>query len=143
MLEDRVKWGLMPDSAREEQLERVAMLADGDARLAIDSLRVVAERSEKAGEDELQDRFIEDAVSTAQEEIDSKTLEKLNDDQKLLYDILKEEEELKAGEIHRRYREQADDPVVKRTVRKYLAKLERLGLIETEGRGRWRVYKNK
>ncbi|KXA95607.1 hypothetical protein AKJ36_00095 [candidate division MSBL1 archaeon SCGC-AAA259I07] len=143
ILQDRVKWGLMPDSAREEQLERIAMLAEGDARLAIDSLRIAAERSEQEGEEEIRNEFIEDAVSKAKEEIDSDTLEKLNEDQLTLYRILKEEGELEAGSLHEKYKEKVEDPVVKRTVRKYLEKLERLGLIETEGKGRWRKYSMK
>lgn len=61
----------------------------------------------------------------------------------MLYRIIKSEGELKAGELHEKYKERADNPVVDRTVRKYLGKLERLGLIETEGEGRWRVYKIK
>ncbi|KXB07863.1 hypothetical protein AKJ58_01600 [candidate division MSBL1 archaeon SCGC-AAA385D11] len=141
ILKDRAKWGLMPESYREEQLERIAMFAEGDARLAIDSLRLAAERSEEGDHEEIQDEFIEGSVSKAKKEIDSKTLEKLNDDQLLLYRILKPEEELRAGELHEKYKEKAEDPVVDRTVRKYLGKLERLGLIETEGEGRWRVYK--
>lgn len=141
ILQDRVKWGLMPDSTRQEQLERIAMLAEGDARLAIDTLRIAAERSQDDEEDQIKNKYIENAVSKAQNKINSKTLDKLNKDQALLYEILKNEKEMKAGELHKKYKEKTDDPKVNRTVRKYLQKLERLGLIKTEGKGRWRVYR--
>lgn len=41
------------------------------------------------------------------------------------------EGELEAGELHEKYREAADNPVVKRTVRKYLENLERLDMFRT------------
>jgi hypothetical protein len=44
-------------------------------------------------------------------------------------------------EIRTRYADRVDDPRSKRTVRKYLRKLEQYNLIESDGRGPSRVYR--
>ena len=51
---------------------------------------------------------------------------------------------LDSGELFRRYREacknSGEQPVVDRTFRNYLGKLVKLGLLRSEGDGRWRRY---
>lgn len=44
-------------------------------------------------------------------------------------------------DIHTQYVDRVDDPRSKRTVRKYLRKLEQYNLVESEGRSPSRVYR--
>ncbi|MFB6292323.1 MAG: AAA family ATPase, partial [Candidatus Nanohaloarchaea archaeon] len=70
----------------------------------------------------------------------SKSEDKLNRHQQVLYEIIKDAGEIKPGELYERYEERVEEPKVKRTLRKYLQKMDHYRLIESEGEGRWRSY---
>ncbi|MFB6242435.1 MAG: Cdc6/Cdc18 family protein [Candidatus Nanosalina sp.] len=141
ILKDRRKWGLKPDTVETSQLRKIANRSNGDARIAINSLRIAAEAAEDAGREEITDEDIEAAVPEAVQLDQSESLEKLNDDQRVLYDIIKEEGEIEPRELYDRYREEAEEPKVERTLRNYLRKMENYRLIESTGKGTGTEYK--
>lgn len=141
ILKDRREWGLRGDTIDNTQLHRIANRADGDARIALNSLRIAAEEAEDRDLEEITPELVEDAMPEAEEQNKSKSIDKLNAHQKVLYDIIQEEDEIKPSELYERYEEEVDDPKVKRTLRKYLNKMDHYRLIESEGEGRWRKYR--
>jgi orc1/cdc6 family replication initiation protein len=140
ILEDRREWGLRDEAVDSQNLRRIAVRARGDARIAINSLRIAAEEAEKDDLEEITAEIIDEAMPEAEKENKSKNIEKLNRHQKVLYDIIEEEGEVKPGELYDTYEEEVDDPKVKRTLRKYLSKMDHYRLIKSEGEGRWRTY---
>lgn len=140
ILKDRRKWGLKPDTVETSQLRKIASRANGDARIAINSLRIAAEQAEEQGHEEILDQHVEAAIPEAVEQDQSESLEKLNDDQRVLYDIIKEEDEIKPRELYDRYSEKAEEPKVERTLRNYLRKMENYRLIESTGKGTGTKY---
>lgn len=140
ILEDRAEWGLHPDSVEAALLHRIANRADGDARVAINTLRIAAEEAESRGLDSVTPEVVEESIPEAEKQNKSKSVDKLNPHQKALYDIIQQEEEVKPSELYEQYREKVDEPKVERTLRKYLKKMDHYRLIETEGEGRWRKY---
>lgn len=143
ILKDRREWGLKPDTVKTSQLRKIASRSNGDARIAINSLRIAAEEAEKQGREKILDEDIEAAVPEAVKQDQSESLEKLNDDQRVLYDIIKKEDEIKPRDLYDRYREEADEPKVERTLRNYLKKMENYRLIESTGKGTGTEYKLK
>ncbi len=141
ILQDRKKWGLRPGAIEESMLHRIANRADGDARVAINALRIAAEDAEAESAEKITQETVEEALPEAEEENKSKSVEKLNRHQKALYQVIKEEDEVSSSELYERYEEEVEDPKVKRTLRKYLNKMDHYRLIETEGEGRWRKYR--
>lgn len=141
ILEDRVKWGLRDDAISQSQLEMIADAAGGDARVAIGILRGAARQAMQTNADAISDDHIKDTVPVAQAEIKRKNVERLTDDQRIIYDIVAEEGEINPGELYRRYREQAEDPKTDRMVRNYLDKLRHYNLIVADGENRGRTYR--
>ena len=141
ILEDRVKWGLRDNAVDDSTLRRISSRADGDARIAINALRIAAERAETEDLEEITPDIMDKALPKAEKENKSKSIEQLNPHQKALYDIIEEEGEVKPGKLYQEYKEKIEDPKVKRTVRKYLSKMDHYRLIVSEGEGRWRTYK--
>ncbi|MFB6294333.1 MAG: Cdc6/Cdc18 family protein, partial [Candidatus Nanohaloarchaea archaeon] len=133
ILEDRVEWGLQPGSVNEQVLEEVADAAAGDARLAIAILRSAARTAEQEREDEITVEMVTDAVPDAKESERQKNVEKLNDHQKAVYDVVDEEGPLPPGELYQRYEETVAEPRTERTVRKYVNKMEHYNLVESQG----------
>lgn len=140
ILEDRREWGLRDEVIDKNMLHRIGNRADGDARVAINALRIAAEEAEKDDMEKITQEIVEDALPEAEKENKSKSIDKLNSHQKVLYDIIDEEGSIAPGELYEKYEEEVEDSKVKRTLRKYLEKMKHYNLIESEGEGRWRKY---
>lgn len=141
ILSDRVNWGLTEDATTNDQLGRMAEAARGNARDAIAILRSAARRGEQVGADQIRDGDIEKAIPEARAELRQKSLDRLTRDQLVVYQVLRGADELMPKEITAKYRERVTDPKSKRTVRKYLRKLEQYNLITSSGSGPSKVYK--
>lgn len=143
ILSDRADWGLAADAVTANQLETMATAAAGNARDAIGILRSAARRAERDGSDEIRDSDIDAAIPEAREQIKQKSLDRLTEHQLAVYELLREaDSELMPKEIVSRYSDRVEDPRSKRTVRKYLGKLEQYNLVESNGEGPSRVYKH-
>ena len=59
ILRDRAEWGMLPGAIKETQLSRIASASDGDSRVAISSLRIVAEDAENQDLEKVPDSLIE------------------------------------------------------------------------------------
>lgn len=140
ILKDRRKWGLRKESIETSQLHKIANRADGDARVAINALRIAAEEAEADNLDKITSEIVDDALPEAEKENKSKSIDKLNHHQKVLYDIIEENGKIAPGDLYDDYRDEVDEPKVERTLRKYLKKMDHYRLIDSEGEGRWRKY---
>ena len=141
ILTDRVEWGLEHDAATEDQLQRMTEASYGNARDAIGILRSAARRAERDNSTHIRDEDIDVAIPEARSELRQKSLNRLSSHQLAIYQVLRDDDELMPKEIFTRYKQRIDDPKSKRTVRKYLGKLEQYNLVESGGRGPSRVYK--
>lgn len=140
ILEPRVRRGLEPDTATQEQLRSIADAAAGDARVAIEVLRVAARQARHDGLDRVAESVIRDAVSEAKVEIRQRNVEMLTAHQQVVYEIIADRERITPSELYTAYRERVDDPKTDRTVRNYLQKLEQYNLISAKGENRGRIY---
>lgn len=140
ILWDRVKWGLEPDVIEEEQLAQIANAAAGDARKAIGILRQAAKEAHRSQHERITSELIAGAIPEAKTEIKKKSLDKLTQDQRLLYEIIDEQESVKPGELYAEYEQRASDPVSERMVRNHLNKLQHYNLIQANGATRSRTY---
>jgi len=140
ILEDRVRWGLHEDAVTDDQLRWIADAAGGDARVAIATLRAAAQEADRRGLDRLTTDAIEAAAPKAKAEIRRKNLEKLTDDQRALYDIIEEREEVAPDDLYEAYSERVAEAKSRRMVRNYLRKMRRYNLVKAEGEGRARTY---
>lgn len=138
--EDQVRWELRTDVIRSGQLEQIADAAAGDARVAIGILRGSARHATQRGADTITDAHIKDTIPHAKAEIKRKNLQKLNTDQRLLYDIIADHDEITPGELYEKYEQQAPEPKTKRVVRNFLQKMCHYNLIVANGKNRGRTY---
>lgn len=143
ILSDRAEWGLHPGAIDKSKLRKIALSADGDARIAIAILRNAAQKAESQGEDEITRDIIQDAVPDAREEDREKSIDMLNKHQQKLYEIIEDEGIVEPGDLYSRYKKEVDDPKSERALRKYLNKMIHYNVIDAEGEGRWRRYKSK
>ena len=143
ILKDRVEYGLRPDSIEEATLKLIASKSGGDARVAISTLRKAAQKAEREGLEQITREVAKESFSDAVKDNRSISLKKLNEDQRELYDLLKEEKDLKSGELFQAYRENVEEGPTDRTLRRYMKKMEAYGLVEAKGSTRDRKYSLK
>lgn len=141
ILDSRVQWGLTPGVISHNELELIADLAAGDARIAIGILRSAAHIADREGHDEITTEVIKAAVPEARDEVDQRTIEKLNEHQRILYEIIQDREEVDPQPLYQTYQDRVEDPVTNRTIRKYLSKMDQYDLINAVGEGCGRVYR--
>jgi orc1/cdc6 family replication initiation protein len=144
ILRDRAEWGMLPGSIKRNQLERIASASDGDSRVAIGTLRIVAEDAENQDLERVPDSLIEKALPKAMTSSTERNIEMLPPHQRLIIEILDSEKPMDGGELFKRFQALSDQRglsrVVDRTFRKHTEKLSSLGLITSEGSGRWKTY---
>ncbi|MFH8119675.1 MAG: hypothetical protein QXS37_02630 [Candidatus Aenigmatarchaeota archaeon] len=68
-------------------------------------------------------------------------LRKLNDDQRVIYNILEKNHKMYSGNLYREYCKAVKKPVTQRGFRNYMKRIVNLGLVKAEGgEGRYRRY---
>lgn len=144
ILKDRRQWGLVPGALNNENLEAVARLANGDARVALGILSRAAQKAEEKDLEKIPAALIDASLPHAMHDSRRRTLDSLNPHQRLLISLLDKGPQ-KAGDLYDlaagRCAKQGLEDLVDRTFRKYMERLVRHGLVTAEGDGRWRVYK--
>jgi len=144
ILKDRAEWGLVPHVITPVQLNKIAEHSNGDARKAIGVLRAAAETAENQDSELITDTHIEKAIPKSVSINQTKTLESLNVHQKILYGIIKSSRQVPSSDLYQKYsavcREKDLEPLVDRTIRNHLEKLQSYNLISVSGEGRWTVY---
>lgn len=129
ILQDRVRWGLRPETITDDQIATIADAAAGDARKAIGILRQAAKAAHRGQEERITDGIIEEAIPEAATEIRQQSLSKLTQDQRIIYEIIEETDEIAPKDLYEEYTERAEDPVSKRMVRNHLDKMQHYNLV--------------
>jgi Cdc6-like AAA superfamily ATPase len=142
ILDKRAEYGLKDGIVTRRQLEAIASAADGDARRAICHLRSAAELAALDSDArEIEDDHLAEALPRMEDELRQKTISNLNRHHRAIYEVLVGADgPLAPKTIHERYGDRVDDPRSKRTVRKYLRKLEHYRLIKSEGTSSDKTY---
>ena len=144
ILMDRRKWGLLPGVIANDQLERIASASGGDSRIAIDTLRIVAEDAENQDLEKIPDSLIGKALPKAAQSSAERSLDMLAPHQRIILEILGAGKPMDGGELFREFQGIANDRgvdgVVDRTFRNYLERLMKVGLVRSEGSSRWKTY---
>ncbi len=147
ILKDRREWGLLPGVISNEQLKRIASSCDGDSRVGINTLRIVAEDAENQDMEKIPDSLIDKALPKAMQGSAERSMEMIPSHQRLLLEILGKGRPMDGGELFKEYARMAPKKgmpaIVDRTFRKYMERLIQVGLVTSEGNARWKIYSLK
>jgi Cdc6-like AAA superfamily ATPase len=116
-------------SYTERQLDVIASNVDGDARVAIRTLRVAIEDSDGG----IDDGAIEKALPKARDQLRQKSRGQLDDHQLTVLEIVEEHEPIATTPVFEHYKDRVDDTRTKRTIRTYLSKLEQYNHVRPTG----------
>ncbi|WP_331232432.1 Cdc6/Cdc18 family protein [Natronorarus salvus] len=141
ILHARAERGLRKGAVDQTVLATIADAAAGDARLAISVLRSAARTAMHEQSERITEKIVEEAIPHAQSEMHRKNLDTLTHHQRALYEVIQEEGEIAPSDLYTSYRKRVESPKSDRTVRTYLSKMDRYGLIAAEGTSRDRLYR--
>jgi len=143
ILSDRREWGLVPGALSRQQIGKISLLSNGDARTALGMLSIAAQKAEEKGLGKIPSSLIDSTLPQAISGSMKRILESLTPHQRIIIDILKGGKK-GSGELfpslQKECSRQGVDEMVNRTFRKQMERLVRHGLVSFEGEGRWRVY---
>jgi cell division control protein 6 len=141
ILTSRVDEGFEAGSVARAELERIADAAAGDARVAITILRSAARLAESRGETAIDDDLVTEAIPAGKLAVKQRAVETLTPHQRTLYEIIEDAGEVSPGDLYEQYTARMEEPKSKRTVRKYLVKLDQYNLVQSVGEKRGRTYR--
>jgi Cdc6-like AAA superfamily ATPase len=140
ILKDRVDFSFKPNSISKELIRIASVMAEGDGRVGLEILRRAGKKAEDKNLDKVTIEEIKQAAMEAKRFKTSFFLSKLNEHQKIIYEILGKKKRMTSGELYREYCRLVKNPVVDRAYRNYMKRMVELGLIKEEGFGRWKSY---
>lgn len=150
ILEPRVEQGLDPGVVRDGQLEWISDEVAGVARYGIKSLLSAAELAEERDHDYLHERDVRDSFERARKKMRQSGLRSLPFGPCLIYELLRfaDADLVEGSRLHSLYETHAPDayadrdhePVSRRRVNDYLAKLVEYDLVRQHGENRWAEY---
>jgi orc1/cdc6 family replication initiation protein len=141
ILAQRIDAGIRTGAVSETDLRQVADAAVGNARNAIRILAAAARIAESRDHDQLTEEVIASAVPEARSALQQETIDRLDDHQYALYEIIREAGEIDPGEAYDAYVTTVDEPRTQRTIRNYVQKLAHYDLVEIIGENRGRTYR--
>jgi len=140
ILKDRVQFSFKPNSIKDELVKIVSVTAEGDARVGLEILRRAGKKAEDKDLKRVTIEEIKQAVIEAKRLKSSYSASKLNEHQKIIYEILGKKKRMSSGLLYREYCRLTKNPVVNRAYRNYIKRMVELGLVKVEGKGRWKIY---
>jgi orc1/cdc6 family replication initiation protein len=140
ILKDRVKFSFRPNSIKDELIKIASIAAEGDARVGLEILRRAGRKAEDKGLKYVTIEEIRQAIKEAKKTKVSFFISRLNEHQKVIYEILLKRKRVPSGLLYDEYCKIVQHPVCDRAYRNYMNELVKLGILKSEGFGRWKVY---
>jgi Cdc6-like AAA superfamily ATPase len=140
ILKERALYGLRTGSISENLISIVAKMANGDARVGLQTLKIAAKDAESKDYNSITIDEIKAAIKCARKYRLSYLLGKLNEHQRTIYEILKKTRSMDSGELLKEYKKYSKEELIERSYRNYMARMVELGLVREHGTGRWRKY---
>lgn len=140
ILWDRINLGLRHDLVSQSVVREIANRARGDAHYAISLLRECVNQLDPNRPEEITVEHVDEVQEKVSLDIRQRYEEQLATHPRILYTIIKEEEEISSGDLKREYETRVSEARSNRMRQKYLERLEQYNLIEKTGSGRGTVY---
>lgn len=148
ILRIRAELALHPKAWNDKTLLKIAELADGDARVAIQTLKTAAYSAENDLRGKIQEKDIKKGFTSSKDLKRTYLLNKLTTHHRLLYDLVKEKRMIHSGTLLKVYLERCaaskKHAIALRTFSEYMNKLIELDLVQWDRalvRGKVRVFK--
>ncbi|AFU60053.1 putative orc1/cdc6 family replication initiation protein [Candidatus Nitrososphaera gargensis Ga9.2] len=139
IINQRVSFALRPRRIEPHLIRAVSVMAEGDARVGLLMLKASAKNAEARSADNITLDDVKTSLKGARR-LRVSYLLKLNEHQRVLYDIMKKRIRITSADLYKEYRRSTPKPLVDRAYRRHMQRMIQLGLVKEEGSGRWKRY---
>jgi cell division control protein 6 len=140
IIRDRAEFAFRLGSLKNEFIKLASVAGQGDARTGLEIVRKTGKKAEVRYLNEVTMQELEETINETNKLKMVYPVDKLNEHQKMIYDILEKKRELSSGLLRNEYRTSIQTLVVDRAYRNYMRRMVSLDLIRSEGKGRWKRY---
>lgn len=141
ILRQRAELALSPTAWDKELLELIGSEANGNARIAIQTLRNAAILAESSNVNRVTMEHVDKVKDSVRELERVYALRSFTEHHQLLYDIVRERENIVSGELWRTYLMRCEErkvkPISERSFWKYINRLVAVGLLNAEKLREW------
>ena len=120
--------------------KRIAQFSKGNTTVALETLRRAGKKAEDKGLQHVTIKEVKEESREAKKLKKFYTLSKLNEHQRIIYEILEKVIKMPSGVLYKEYWRNVSKPVVPRAYRNYMKKMVDLGLVNAKGKRRWKIY---
>ncbi len=139
-MRDRIQYGFRRESVSDRLLELIAVWSNGDARIALQTLRVAAMSADNKKRDQITLEDLKEAFKAARKSKREYLKSKLNEHQRFLLQVIENRMQVRSGELFELYQKSVSQPLGERAYRNQMEQLVHMGLIKEIANGRWREY---
>ncbi|MBN1460675.1 MAG: hypothetical protein JXA57_14160, partial [Armatimonadetes bacterium] len=133
ILLDRANAGLQAGTWNHMLLEQISAMSNGDARVAIQTLRSAAHMADSDARGFVEQKHVQAAFEKAQDLRRRYRLKKLTAHHRIIYDIVKERKKVTMREVEKEYNTRVKEylmgPVSKRSFCRYIEVMKRMRLL--------------
>lgn len=140
ILKSRIEESLNPQSITKDLIAEIANACSGDARAGIQILKNAAIDAESKGHESITSDHVKSAAGCTRKYRLSYLLGKLNDHQRTVYGILRQNRIMDSGSLFNEYKKVTGSTVTDRCYRNYMIRMVELGLVREIGSSRWKKY---
>jgi archaeal cell division control protein 6 len=147
ILRERVERGLSEGTWDENVLRKTTAMANGDARMAIQTIKNAAECAENGRKEKIEIKDLNKSCVNARELKINKVLDNLNDHHRIIFEVIRKNRRMVSGKLWDAYKKECEKRKAKhapqRTFQYYRDELLNMGLICSKRmriRGNVRLY---
>lgn len=111
IIKERIDYALAPGSISNELIEIIATWSNGDARVALQTIRAAAMYADSKRRDSIIIDDVREAIKGARKSKLEYVKSKLNEHQKFLMDEIERNKEIDSGELFRKYQDSFHEPL--------------------------------
>lgn len=140
ILKNRARCGINPNALSEGLLSIIAKISNGDSRIGLQTLHIAAREAETSDQPKITLEDVKKGAKCTRKYKLSYVLGKLTDNQRKIFNILKENRKMPSGKLLEEFRKQSKTPVIDRSYRNHMHRMVDLGLVKQSKEGRWKEY---
>ena len=140
ILKERAQYALTPDAADKQVLRFISLVADGDARVALQTLRNAARVAERKTLEKVMIEEDKEALKDSRLSKRVYQLSKLSAHERVLHGLLERNGKMRSGKLSIEYCNIVEDPLQERAYRANMERLVEKGLVIAHGDGKGRAY---
>lgn len=140
IIKDRVDYALAPRSIESDLIDTIATWSNGDARIALQTLRASAMSADSKRREEIALEDLKEAFRSARKSKREYVRSKLNEHQRFLLEVIEKRDKISSVELFESYQKSFEQPLGERAYRNQMEHLVQTGLVRELGEGRWKRF---